>query len=75
MNVFPCPTSAAALCHEPSPELHPSSAAELKSYCRDTQSLLDLAYVSHPPRDVVSLQDGTGKFIRNACQYHQKPAY
>lgn len=44
-NAFPCPTSAAALCHGLFPELHPSSAAVLRLYCRDTQTSLHLAYV------------------------------
>lgn len=58
MNVFPCPTSAAALCHGPSPGLRLSSAAALTFYCRDTQSLLGLVFASHHPYDVVSLQNG-----------------
>lgn len=58
MNVFLCPASAAALYRGLSPECHPSSAALLKLYNRDTHSFLGLAYVLHPLHYAASLQNG-----------------
>lgn len=65
MNVFLCPASAAALYRGLPPECHPSSAAVLKLYYRDTHSFLGLAYVLHPLHDSASLQNGrTGSVAR-----------